>query len=53
MIGSIHIQLAPSSSGEAHQFASVDRVTARVNRVLRNAIGGLEELCIQVEPGLA
>ena len=69
MIGSLAIQLAPSSSdqdpshpesmtiaaGKTYHYANVEKVTARVQKVLRNAIGGLEELTIQVEPthGLA
>lgn len=61
MIGSLAIQLAPSSSDQdpshpesvsarTHHYANVDKVTARVRKVLLNAIGGLEELTIQVEP---
>ncbi|KAL8291897.1 hypothetical protein RQP46_002155 [Phenoliferia psychrophenolica] len=69
MIGSLAIQLAPSSSnhdpshpesiaasgGKTYHYANVEKVTARVQKALRNAIGGLEELTIQVEPthGLA
>jgi zinc transporter 5/7 len=60
MVGSISIQLAPSpsshdpsrpeSSLRSHHYANVEKVTARARRVLRNTIGGLSELIIQVEP---
>ncbi|BGP33543.1 Putative zinc transporter msc2 [Rhodotorula toruloides] len=57
MVGSICIQLAPASGSayDAHgrptQFhASIDRVHARVRRVLRSHIAGLDDLTIQVEP---
>ncbi|KAK4705893.1 solute carrier family 30 (zinc transporter), member 5/7, partial [Phenoliferia sp. Uapishka_3] len=54
MIGSIAVQLAPSPSSldpsRPDHFANVEKVTQRVQRVLKNAIGGLEELTIQVEP---
>lgn len=61
MVGSIAIQLAPSPSSQdeasknVYHYANVEKVTARVQKVLRNAISGLEELTIQVEPthGLA
>ncbi|KZT70728.1 cation efflux protein [Daedalea quercina L-15889] len=58
IIGSIHIQLAPSPSSHdptgphsAHRttFANVDRVVERVDKLLRSRISGLEELTIQVE----
>lgn len=59
MIGSISIQLAPSPSShdptrpeaslQVHHYANVDRVTARVRKVLKGGISGLEELTIQVE----
>jgi len=55
LIGSIHIQLAPSSASfgpaESHsgQYASLDRVVDRVDTLLRQNIPGLEELTIQVE----
>ncbi|BGP25976.1 Putative zinc transporter msc2 [Rhodotorula toruloides] len=57
MVGSICIQLAPASGSayDAHgrptQFqVSIDRVTARVRRVLRSHIAGLDDLTVQVEP---
>lgn len=60
MVGSIAIQLAPSpsshdpsrpeSSVDTQHYANVDKVTARVRRVLRGAIGGLSELVIEVQP---
>ena len=57
LIGSIHIQLAPSASydpAEPHSsrrttFSKVDRVIERVDTLLRQKISGLEELTIQVE----
>ena len=58
LIGSIHIQLAPSPSSydpaELHSsrrttFSKVDRVIERVDTLLRQKISGLEELTIQVE----
>ncbi|OJT09647.1 hypothetical protein TRAPUB_13900 [Trametes pubescens] len=58
IIGTIHIQLAPSASsrdpGGPHSsvrptFAKVDRVVERVDKLLRSRISGLEELTIQVE----
>lgn len=63
IVGSIHIQLAPSPSShdpsrphehdhrpDHHQhYAKVDRVVARVESVLRKAIDGLGELTVQVE----
>ena len=53
LIGSIHIQLAPSSaeshSGQKAVYASLDRVVDRVDTLLRQNIPGLEELTIQVE----
>lgn len=60
MVGSICIQLAPSPSSHdpsrpeaslhSQHYASIDKVTARVRRVLRSSIAGLSELTIQVEP---
>ncbi|KAM0750835.1 cation efflux protein [Meredithblackwellia eburnea MCA 4105] len=52
MIGSIAIQLSPAPSSSAHHqhYANIDKVTMRVQKVLREAIAGLEELTIQVEP---
>jgi len=58
LIGSIHIQLAPSAS--AHDphgphssrgttYTKADRVVERVDTLLRERITGLEELTIQVE----
>jgi len=58
VIGSIHIQLAPSLSSHdptiQHSrrhptYANVDRVVERVDKLLRSRIPGLEELTIQVE----
>lgn len=54
MVGSIHIQLSPSPSShdtsQPHHYANAEKVTSRVRKVLRGAIGGLSELVIQVEP---
>ncbi|GAA5858967.1 hypothetical protein JCM1840_006638 [Sporobolomyces johnsonii] len=56
VVGSICIQLAPSpsSSHDSHRppehYANVEKVTARVRKVLRSNIGGLDDLTIQVEP---
>ncbi|KAI1796562.1 cation efflux protein [Ganoderma leucocontextum] len=58
MIGTIHIQVAPSASsldpGGPHSsarptLARVDRLVERVDKLLRSRISGLEELTIQVE----
>lgn len=58
VVGSIHIQLAPSASGfdpsGPHSsvrttYTSVDRVVDRVDSFLRQRIPGLENLTIQVE----
>ncbi|GAA6009529.1 hypothetical protein JCM10207_003815 [Rhodosporidiobolus poonsookiae] len=56
MVGSICIQLAPAP-GYAQvphvapkHFADLEKVRARVRRVLRSNIGGLDELVIQFEP---
>ena len=60
MIGSIHLQLAPSaSSHDPHgphstmkqTYANMDRVVERVDYILRSRIQGLDELTIQVEEG--
>ena len=60
MIGSIHLQLAPSASSyDPHGphsttkrgYANMDRVLERVDYILRSRIQGLEELTIQVEEG--
>ncbi|KAF8074744.1 cation efflux protein [Lyophyllum atratum] len=60
VIGSIHIQLAPSASsvdpGGPHSsqrttYTRLDRVVERVDALLRQKIPGLEELTIQVEEG--
>ena len=60
MIGSIHLQLAPSASSyDPHgphsttkrAYANMDRVVERVDCILRSRIHGLEELTIQVEEG--
>ena len=45
LIGSIHIQLAPSDS----HSDSLEQVVERVDALLRKNIPGLEELTIQVE----
>ncbi|KAJ7460575.1 cation efflux protein [Mycena latifolia] len=58
LIGSIHIQLAPSASSfdpsgphsnQRRTYAKLDRVVERVDSLLRRRISGLEELTIQVE----
>ncbi|KAF9460499.1 cation efflux family-domain-containing protein [Collybia nuda] len=58
LIGSIHIQLAPSASsfdpGGPHSnqrttYVRLDRVVEKVDALLRQKIPGLEELTIQVE----
>ncbi|KAG6810865.1 hypothetical protein H0H92_010021 [Tricholoma furcatifolium] len=58
IIGSIHIQLAPSAasldpggphSNQRTTYTKLDRVTERVDALLRQKIPGLEELTIQVE----
>ncbi|KAJ7695129.1 cation efflux family-domain-containing protein [Mycena rosella] len=58
LIGSIHIQLAPSASSfdpsgphsnQRRTYAKLDRVVERVDALLRRQISGLEELTIQVE----
>ncbi|CAE6418021.1 unnamed protein product [Rhizoctonia solani] len=58
LVGSIHIQLAPSASSYdpagAHRaqrvtYANVDRVVDRVEQLLRARIHGLHDLTIQVE----
>ena len=60
MIGSIHLQLAPSaSSHDPHgphstrrrTYVNVDRVVERVDQLLRSRIQGLDELTIQVDEG--
>lgn len=60
MIGSIHLQLAPSASSyDPHgphsttksAYTNIDRVVERVDYILRSRIHGLEELTIQVEEG--
>ena len=63
IIGSIHIQLAPSPSHDpkyqpqgaaaAHthkHYANAEKVVKRVESVLKGAISGLTDLSIQVEP---
>lgn len=60
MVGSIAIQLAPSpsshdpsrpeSSVDTQHYSNIDKVTARVRRVLRSGIGGLTELVVEVQP---
>jgi len=60
MIGSIHLQLAPSASSyhphEPHSttkrtYVNMDKVVERVDYLLRSRIQGLDELTIQVEEG--
>ena len=60
IIGSIHLQLAPSASSyDPHGphsttkrvYANMDRVVERVDYILRSRIQGLDELTIQVEEG--
>jgi len=58
LIGSIHIQLAPSSHDPAGPHSSVrttlarvDRVVEKVKGVLKERIEGLEEIVVQVEEG--
>lgn len=60
LIGSIHIQVAPSNasfdpsgphSNLKPTYARIDRVVERVDSLLRERIKGLEELTIQVEKG--
>lgn len=56
LVGSIHVQLAPSPSSHdpnrphtPNHYHNVERVKARVDAVLRKSIHGLTELDIQVE----
>ncbi|KAK7031345.1 J domain-containing protein [Favolaschia claudopus] len=58
LIGSVHIQLAPSASsfdpGGPHSnqrttYTKLDRVVEQVDSLLRRRISGLEELTIQVD----
>jgi len=58
LIGSIHIQLAPSAasfdpsgphSNQRQTYTKLDRAIERVDSLLRQRISGLEELTIQVE----
>ena len=51
LIGSIHIQLAPSESDSSQKAVNgnLDQVVERVDTLLRKNIPGLEELTIQVE----
>ncbi|KAJ4492656.1 cation efflux family-domain-containing protein [Lentinula edodes] len=60
LIGSIHIQLAPSAatfdphgphSAVRTTYARLDRVIEKVDSMLRNRVEGLEELTIQIEEG--
>lgn len=60
LIGSIHIQLAPSAashdptgphSNVRTTYTKVDRVVERVRDVLKEKIEGLEEVIVQVEEG--
>lgn len=62
LIGSIHIQVAPSAasidpsgphSTQRTTYTRIDRVIERVDALLRQKIRGLEELTIQVEEGKA
>jgi len=59
LVGSIHVQLLPSPSShdptrstnevQSHQhYHNIEKVTKRVDQVLRRAIRGLTELSIQV-----
>ncbi|KAK4049540.1 putative zinc transporter msc2 [Microbotryomycetes sp. JL201] len=60
IVGSICIQLAPSkasqdtsrteSSMHSGHYADIEKTRQRVRKALRSAIGGLDELVIQVEP---
>ncbi|KAF8661348.1 hypothetical protein AX16_001443 [Volvariella volvacea WC 439] len=59
LIGSIHLQLAPSAanydsagphSSQRTTYARIDRVVERVDSLLRQRIPNLEELTIQVGP---
>ncbi|KAJ7050561.1 cation efflux protein [Mycena amicta] len=61
LIGSIHIQLAPSAasfdpsgphSNQRRTYAKLDRAVERVDSLLRGRISGLEELTIQTEGGV-
>jgi len=58
LIGSIHIQLTPSTSSfdptgphstKRTTYTHIDRVVERVDTLLRRKIRGLEELTIQIE----
>jgi len=58
LIGSIHIQLAPSASSCDHTdphsakrrtYRNLDHIVERVDTLLRSRMSGLEELTIQVE----
>lgn len=58
LVGSIHIQLAPSAASYdpagAHRaqhttYVNAERVVDRVEQLLRSRIHGLDELAIQVE----
>ncbi|KAJ7281878.1 cation efflux protein [Mycena rebaudengoi] len=58
LVGSIHIQLAPSASSfdpsgphsnQRRTYANLDRVVERVDSLLRQRISGLAELTIQVD----
>ena len=58
VIGSIHIQLAPSAassdptgphSSVRTTYTKIDRVVEKVDTLLRERISGLEELTVQVE----
>ncbi|KAF9443664.1 cation efflux protein [Macrolepiota fuliginosa MF-IS2] len=60
LIGSIHIQLAPSAasydpsgphSSLRTTYTKIDRVVERVKDVLKERIAGLEEVVVQVEEG--
>lgn len=61
MVGSISIQLAPArsidsdgptttdtSSVKILHYANIEKVTAKVKKILRQGVGGLEELTVQV-----
>ena len=60
MIGSIHLQLAPSASSydphgphsaSKRTYVNMDKVVERVDYLLRSRIHDYDELTIQVEEG--
>ncbi|GAA6063604.1 hypothetical protein JCM10212_006221 [Sporobolomyces blumeae] len=54
VVGSIKVQLSPAPSagldamGRPDHFANVEKVTARVRKVLRKHVGGLDDVTVQV-----